>query len=117
MSSPAEEILYKTYYFLAEQGAWDCWERDKNQPRTIYGLGTVEVVNVLEDSRGASPYGEYDQGSTALAGLVFKVTYPDGSVRHFEKAGTYDSYGSSNYAGSFFEVATVEKTIFTFERK
>lgn len=110
--------LYKAHHFIASKKTWEQWACTAKKPVNIEGLGTAEIVHTLEDTREKrSNYydSQYEQGSTAPAGLIFKVTYPDNSVRHFQKSGTYDSYGNAEYTGLFFEVATVEKTILTFE--
>jgi hypothetical protein len=110
--------LYKAHHLLAETKQWDQWSYCASKPVSVEGLGTVEIAHTLEDTRTKrSNYYDsaYEQGSTAPAGMIFRVTYPDESVRHFQKSGTFDSYGEAEYTGSFFEVATVEKTILTFE--
>ncbi|WP_431941643.1 hypothetical protein [Nocardia grenadensis] len=109
--------LYKAAYLLSEYASWQHWATRKGKDIPVGDLGTVQVVSVLEDSRSRDYYDEYGQGSTAPAGIVFRVEYPDGSVRFFEKNGTYDSYGAEDYSGgSFFEVEKVSKEIFVYER-
>lgn len=112
--------LYKAHHFIASAKQWEQWSYAAKKPVHLAGLGTVEVVHTLEDERGKrSGYydSQYEQGSTAPAGLIFKVTFDDQdrTVRHYQKSGTYDSYGNAEYGGMFYEVKTVEKTIQTFE--
>lgn len=111
--------LFRAFYELAHSKDWSEWEYRK--AAVIPGFGTVRVVSSMEDCRRAyrdsSYHGEFAQGSTAPAGLVFEVTYIDGDVRLFQKDGTYDSYGSVSYdGGGFYELKAVEKTVVAYER-
>ncbi|WP_040828951.1 hypothetical protein [Nocardia jiangxiensis] len=112
--------LYRAFYQLAHARPWSDWAYHKTANIPVFG--NVEVVSTIEDCRKAHRddyYGdEYAQGSTAPAGLVFKVTYLDGSIRFYQKDGTYGSYdGDVSYdGGSFFELKAVEKTVLTYER-
>jgi hypothetical protein len=109
-----ETRTYKAAYYLLNAGNWSSWS--EGDTRNITDLGAVKVLSTIADSR-TSYYGEYDQGSTAPAGIVFQVTFTDGEMRFYQKDGTYDSYGEVDYSGgSFFEVRRVQQEIYTYER-
>jgi hypothetical protein len=110
--------LYRTGFMLVSTDDWEDWADFPGREIRILDLGTVEVVHTEKDTRTVGDYYEgFGSGSTAPAGIVFKVTYEDGSVRFWKKDGEYDSYGRSNYRdGSFFEVSEIPKTITEYKR-
>lgn len=109
-----ETRLHKAAYYLLNAGHWAEWSEGEN--RHVEGLGNVRVLSTIADNRYSS-YGEYNQGSTAPAGVVFQVTFSDGEMRFYQKDGTYDSYGEVDYSGgSFFEVKRVQQEVYSYER-
>lgn len=59
-------------------------------------FGTATVVDVDMDY-------DYDRTSTDNY-IVFKVEFADGSVKHYRKTGTADSYGGREWDSGFPEV-------------
>ncbi|MFE2997977.1 hypothetical protein ACFXG4_23525 [Nocardia sp. NPDC059246] len=110
--------LYKAFYLLAVANSWDNWEWQKDRDIEVPDLGRVRVLSTLDDSRSRDRYDEFGEGSTAPAGIVFRVQfYEDGSEHLYQKDGTYDSYGTVSYSGgSFFEVVKKEVKSFRYER-
>ncbi|MFE7717523.1 hypothetical protein ACFU44_00600 [Nocardia rhizosphaerihabitans] len=110
-----EHRLWKAHHYLANEGNWSQWEYRREAH--VKGLGAVNVVNTIEDSRTLNAWEDFGQGSTAPAGIVFRVVFDDGIERYYQKTGTYDSYGDAEYnGGQFFEVAVTEKTVNVYAR-
>lgn len=111
-----ETRLHQAAYYLLNAGHWSYWSEGEN--RHVEGLGNVRVLSTIADTREGNSYGDgYYQGSTAPAGIVFQVTFPDGEMRFYQKDGTYDSYGEVDYSGgSFFEVKRVQQEVYSYER-
>lgn len=112
-----EVLVWKATHFITNERAFADWAyRGRGASTKIEGLGVVEVLDVKEDSRDDSyGGGEYAQGSTADASIVFKVTFSDGREVFLLKEGTYDSYGEVSYNGSFRPVTLKTKTVTVYE--
>lgn len=109
--------LHHALYFFSNRvsGRWERYH-DKSEKRgMIEGVGTYEVVRTLADPRRSNPYGDYEEGSTAEGGIVFKIEYTSGPTRYFQQDGTYDSYGEVSYiGGEFYALEPVEQTVAVF---
>ena len=116
MDAPSHEdvLAWKAAYYVQNDMNPHQWVSFRGRERKIAGLGTVEVVDVKEDTR-EDEYGEFMQGSTADASIVFKVTHDDGTVTFLVKGGEYDSYGDSRYEGGIHRVTPRVKTVTIYE--
>lgn len=109
-----ETRLHKAAYYLLNAGHWAQWS--EGETRNIADLGNVKVLSTIADNRYSS-YGDFYEGSTAPAGIIFQVTFTDGEMRFYQKDGTCDSYGNLSYeGGSFFEVKRVQQEVYSYER-
>ncbi len=115
MTTNHQVDLYKAAYLIRAHvnGQWTRWTYQRNA--TIDGLGRVEMVHKIHDDR-TEDRGEPAQGSSAPAGLVFRVITPGGGVAHFAQYGEYDSYGDETYNGDFVEVEVQTRTVETYVR-
>lgn len=111
-------LVLKAVYHLANENHWGGWSwgGTRSTSRTFGDL-TIELVDSqTDDSReGDGYYGEYSQGSTAPAYLLFKVTDKFGAVAFVRKSGEFDSYGHLSWHGPITEVKPIEKTVTVYE--
>ncbi|MEV0759564.1 hypothetical protein [Nocardia sp. NPDC050435] len=106
--------LYEANYRIEQAKPWSGWGWSSHAD--IKGYGTVDVVDTLADDRSQQRYSDgHPQGSTAPAGIIFRITRTDGTVSHYRKSGTYDSYGELTYDGPFERVAEVTRTVTGYE--
>jgi len=114
-----EQKVHRAVYAIGNAHRFSEWYGAYRRPSgRIKGLedATVVVEKTLSDSRGeARGYdGEYDQGSEGEIGIIFKVTFDDGTVFHLKKVGYQDSYGANeNWDGPFR--LGVPKTVIVYE--
>lgn len=111
-------LVLKAVYHLANENNWGGWSwgGTRSTPGTFGDLTIQLVDSQIHDSReGDDYYGEYPQGSTAAAYLLFKVTDKSGAVAFVRKSGEFDSYGSLSWDGPITEVKPIEKTVTVYE--
>ncbi|MBF6085174.1 hypothetical protein IU485_27760 [Nocardia cyriacigeorgica] len=111
MTTTVDPQLFEAFYRIAHiHTDWTRWANHLNNPTVVPGYGTIELIHSITDAR-TTRWGEYDQGSTSPAGLVFRVIPENsGDVGLYMMNGEYDSYGRERYDGPFERVQGVEVT-------
>lgn len=114
----SNDELYRAAYLIGEHKTWFEWKYNgEGYTAQVDNLGQVDVFEVKADNRDDDWYGgEYPMGSTAQVGIVFRVVFPDDSVRFYFKEGSSDSYGDWTWNGSFYEIEQVKVATHEWKR-
>lgn len=100
---PVIEALLTSYWEDSDNSeAWVAWG-ESTMPRAVPYLGTVAVEEKVDTRDG---WGD------AARTLILRVTPANGiQAKFYRKNGSYDSYGSETYDGSFEEIEPEKVTV------